>query len=221
MFHSAEIRWFMEGDVPDEVRQWFSAGGLAVDEEPRVDEYLVLPGSVSTGVKFRQYPGDDRASFEMKTRTSEPVAVSFGEHATGQLDTWVKWTCRPTEVASFRESITAGEDLWAHIEKRRCLRKFSLDNAGPVEVDPRTERPTEGCQFELTSIRAATGDRRTIDWDSSDRWWSLSYEAFGNPQSLRDYVQQVATLTLDGWSTLNLDAGASCSYPEWMLRFIR
>ena len=63
MFHSAEIRWFIEGDVPDEVRDWFLQSGLAIDEEPRVDEYLVLPGSTATGVKFRQYPGDDRASF--------------------------------------------------------------------------------------------------------------------------------------------------------------
>ena len=63
MFHSAEVRWFMAGDVPYGIREWFAAEGLAVDEEPRIDEYLLMPGSTSTGVKFRQYPGDDRASF--------------------------------------------------------------------------------------------------------------------------------------------------------------
>lgn len=221
MFHSAEIRWFMEGDAPDDVRQWFTASGFAHDEAPRVDEYLVLPGATSTGVKFRQYPGDDRASFEIKTRTSDPVAVRFGDHASGQMDTWVKWSCRPTDVASFRESITAGEELWVHVEKRRCLRKFSLEGTDPVEVNPKTDRPPEGCQLELTLLRAAPAGSQNIDWASADSWWSLSFEAFGKPDSLTDYVQKVATLTLDSWTMKDLDAADSYSYPHWLLRFVR
>ena len=219
MFHSAEIRWFMEGDVPREVREWFQADGAAIDEQPRVDEYLVLPGAVSTGVKFRQYSDDDRASFEIKTRTSPAVAVKFGDDLVGRMDTWVKWSCRPTEVASFRESITAGDDAWIHIEKRRCLRKFSLDGAAPVEVNPRTDRPTEGCQFELTSIRAGIRKQNAVDWGSAQRAWSASFESFGEPRSLRDYVQQVAALTLIDWPATGLDESSSCGYSEWILGF--
>ncbi len=175
MFHSAEIRWFLKGDAPDAVREWFRNESLAVDEEPRVDEYLLLPGSASTGVKFRQYPGDDRASFEIKSRTSEPINVSFGDAASGWLDTWVKWSCRPTDVPSFRDTITGGENLWVFVEKNRCLRKFAIGGHDVAEVDPGMQRPADGCQFELTAIRSLVGQRSDLDdWEDGQSWWSLS-----------------------------------------------
>ena len=220
MFHSGEIRWFLEGAVPDEIRDWFTADSMAVDEDPRVDEYLVLSECTTTGVKFRQYPGDDRASFEIKARTSEPVAVSIGDDVQGQMDTWVKWSCRPTEVNSFRDSITAGNDQWVFVEKCRCLRKFSMERAEPVEVDPSTMRLSGGCQFELTSIRALAGERGQLDWDAAYRWWSLSFEAFGEPESLPDYVQSVADLNLISAPVAGLNLAASRSYPAWLLGIV-
>ena len=215
MFHSAEIRWFMEGNVPEGIRDWFTANGLAVDETPRVDEYLVLTGSTMAGVKFRQYPGDDRASFEIKTRTSDPVTVDAGGVARGIVDTWVKWSCRPTDPASFRASITAGEDAWVHVEKRRCVRKYSMDRGAPVEVDPRTERPNEGCQFELTSIGAGAPD-----WNAAKRWWSLSFEAFGGSGDLRGYVTLTAELALAGSSLNGLTVERAFSYPAWLTALV-
>lgn len=216
MFHSAEIRWFMEGDVPENTRDWFTANGLAVDETPRVDEYLVLTGSTTTCVKFRQYPGDDRASFEIKTRTSDPVTVDPGGAAPGIMDTWVKWSCRPTDPASFHASITAGEDVWIHVEKCRCVRKYSMDRGAPVEVDPRTERPNEGCQFELTSIRASAATHGAPDWNAAERWWSLSFEAFGSSGDLREYVSLTAELALAGSSLNGLTVERAFSYPAWL-----
>ena len=217
MFHSAEIRWFAEGDTPDEVRERFTKAGLAVDEEPRVDEYLVLPGATVTGVKFREYPGDDRASFEIKTRTSEPVTLRAAGSAEGIMDTWVKWSCRPTDPASFRQSITAGKELWVYVEKRRCLRMFSMDSGEPVEVDPRTDRPAEGCQFELTAIRASADQNAPMNREKAERWWSLSFESFGNRAKLRDYASATAKHALANWSLAGLDTSSSLSYAAWLL----
>ena len=220
MFHSAEIRWFLEGDVPNEIREWFSAAGMAVEEKPRVDEYLVLPGCTTTGVKFRQYPDDDKASFEIKARTSEPVDVSFDDTVRGDLDTWVTWSCRPTAGALLRDSIDTGDETWVFVEKRRSLRKFSTEGPDPVEVDPSTIRPGDGCQFELTAVKAMTGDRDQVDWSAAEQWWSLSFEAFGKPDRLREYVQSVSGFVLTRPVLSSLAAAESCSYPAWLLGIV-
>lgn len=109
---SAELRWFYEGDVPDDVAAWFRELGPHVEvQAPRVDRYL-RPAGQALNVKLRE------ASVELKRRESENRIVSVGPSARGRLERWTKW--------SFLLQAHGGEDAsgasWIAVRKRRRMR---------------------------------------------------------------------------------------------------
>jgi hypothetical protein len=73
MYHSAEVRWFLEGPLPGDMQLWFEAGGLAKTEPQRTDEYLFLPGCTTTSVKLRS------GRFEVKALTQPPCSGRLGQ----------------------------------------------------------------------------------------------------------------------------------------------
>ena len=220
MFHSAESRWFFEGPVPVAVRDWFAAGGAGEPEPARTDDYLLLPGCATTGVKLRE------GNLEIKamTCTSEPVAYAGGVR--GYQDGWVKWSCSAGDAEALRRTLGASGDRWAAVTKSRRLRLFSMDSGAPVELDDRSPRVTRGCQAELTGIGVsvgALGAART-DGDPSAAWWSLSLEAFahdapGAAATAIRILTAVANHLFDEPPPRALDAAHACAYPAWLLRF--
>ena len=221
MFHSAESRWFFEGRMPDEVLDWFVPGGRGHVEPERVDDYLLLPGCATTGVKLRA------GNLEIKsmTRASEPVAYASG--VSGYQDAWVKWSCKAGDVEALRRMLGATGDRWASVIKSRRLRLFSLDAGAPVELADVFTRLSGGCQVELTEIGVSTGVLDTVqagDDDASlDQWWSLSLEAFAH--GARDvtatslaHLTEVANHLFREPPPCRLDANHAASYPAWLMR---
>src|SRR2546422_3121611 len=54
MSTTAEVRWFFEGQVPDEIEQWFCRSNLALKAAPREDHYLLFPAVLGLGLKMRE-----------------------------------------------------------------------------------------------------------------------------------------------------------------------
>lgn len=201
MYVSGEIRWFLPGRIPSDISDWFRSSGLGVDEPERVDEYLLLPGCTTTGVKIR----DGR--FEVKTSLLPPVPVTYTDRVDGIKDAWIKWSREARDSQALRDQLVSEEDAWVSVSKRRQLRLFSLNNGGAEEIRPRTVRLARGCQIELSSIR----------WQGENEWWSLSLEAFGAQDELIDNLDEVARQFFKEEPPLRLTREASMSYPAWLL----
>ena len=81
---TTELRWFVPGPLPPDVRGWFT-GSTGVPEE-RWDTYL-LDGRVDIGVKRRF-----RETLELKVRQSLDGRVELGDGLGGLLEVWRKWS---------------------------------------------------------------------------------------------------------------------------------
>jgi hypothetical protein len=198
MLHSAEVRWFDTGAIPTAVQAWF-CGGLTLTPEIRTDRYLRFEGCETVGVKIRQ------GNFEIKALRGATESVRYADVVTGRADCWVKWSYSQPPVEAWVQALLEDSRGWVEIGKTRLLRKFSLER-GAVEEVAATQRPQEGCNFELTEIRSGRG-----------LWWSLALEAFGDPSRVRENLRQTAvTLFAQSPPPLALDTTRSCAYPVFL-----
>lgn len=209
MYRSAEVRWFVQDELPGDVRQWFEAGGQTKSEPQRTDEYLLLPGCVTTSVKFR----NDR--FEVKALTESPVPVTYQNAISGLRDAWVKWSSTTVDIDDFRCQVMRPEDEWISVSKSRRLRLISLEAGEPQEVAPDHGWLSGGCQVELSAIRAWS---KSEDQSPAEPWWSLSFEAFGDPETMHDGLDRVIREFFRKSPPVNLKQESSFSYPVWLAR---
>ena len=221
ILYSAETRWYFEATLPTAVREWFTDAGKGRDEPERTDAYLLLPLCESTSVKLRE------GRFEVKSLIRPPERASYGGSVTGLQDAWVKWSREAPDADAFLKMIAGPKDTWAFVRKARHLRKFSLDDGEPREVDAKTDRPVSGCQVEITSIRAIVSKLdpppAAGDWASATPWWSLSLEAFA-PHSanlseiLIENLRATAGHFFSSAPPVTLASTSSLSYPAWLAR---
>jgi hypothetical protein len=190
---TTEIRWFVSGELPRDVRRWFI--GSAVTEE-RCDRYL-LDGRTDVGTKFR-----NGATLELKTRLETgPVVLTAG--LAGVLESWRKWT--PADGLVQR----AATQRWIDVDKWILKRRFSLDGA-EIEASPwQSGRPS--CDVEIVALRAGGSIA-----------WSFAFAAHG-PQSSRLSAIRAAWAALlpTGAPTIRemgLDRAETMGYPEWLGR---
>jgi hypothetical protein len=217
--HSAELRWFSPLiERKAELLAWFhQADTLPLVEKDEVapsmpyvkaeavrhDHYLCLPCSDVTGVKQRD------GKLEIKSLVAGPRP--WAAHGlTGRTDQWVKWSFDGKEKY-FRETLAAklnGSGKWAAVEKTRYLQKYSCASGEMKLVSPE-DRPTSGCNVELTVIKVDAG---------VSQWLTLGFEAFGEPgdtfKLLHDTLNEFFTRC--GPPPLPLSGHDSLSYPTWL-----
>ncbi len=203
IFISAETRWFFPGQVPEAMADWFACSSVEASSPERTDDYLLLPGCSTAGVKLRE------GHFEVKAITGPSEVYSWSDDIAGKRDTWVKWSVKVSEPRLLAE-LSAGDDAtWLPVVKQRDLRLVSLDGPTPGELQPNTIRLRNGCQFELTRIHLGSA--------SSDPWWSLSFEAFGPAGSVMRNLGTAMHFVLADPPPVPLPAANSMSYPQWLL----
>lgn len=206
MFRSAEVRWFFEEEGSAAIEQRMLQSKMADRQPARLDNYLLLPGCTSTGVKIRE------GRFEIKSRTSPPELRRYSGWVAGYRDSWVKWSKDvPGSVDLPRR--TNDDERWVAVEKRRVLRLFSLESARPVETAARGLVLSAGCQVEYSQIEV-----RADGAQAAAAWWSFSLEAFGEPGKEADNLDATAHHIFNDGFECSLPAEASMSYPAWLQR---
>ena len=149
-----EVRWFNSGEVPDAVRDWFTAGGTLGLREERLDRYDLSSAVRGIGVKYR-----GAISLDAKHLLHATDDVHLGHGIRGRVEDWVK-VVKPIPVD--RPRIV--EQLVV-VEKELLTRVY---RSGDETVDG--GGPGFGCEVELAALRVAG---RTA--------WSLCFESFGDP----------------------------------------
>lgn len=209
MYFSGEVRWFFRGEPSRDVHLWFEADDLGRSETQRTDEYLVLPGCETASVKLRD------GKFEIKASTKPPARTRYAENVLGLCDTWVKWSSSAGDLDQFRGQFVRAEDDWIAVTKKRHLRLFSLESDTPSEIAVGQSWLSRGCQAELTRIAVQLA--RT---DHEENWWSLSFESFGDRDTLLDSLDLVVPGFFVAAAPLSLDYESSLSYPAWLNRLM-
>lgn len=210
MFTSAEVRWFFEGAVPDELERWFTRGSLVSRAAPREDHYLTFPAPLGLGLKLRE------GRLEIKSLVKTLGPHTFTEDVAGTVQVWEKQAHGESAVAEFERLRASAPHLWITTGKERTLRRFSLEGRTLTEVSADGAFPPNGCNVELTKIRVNGLD-----------YWSFACEAYGDPARVEDALHRVAEHVLTDThrphrfktrasSADAFSAARSHSYPEWL-----
>lgn len=188
-FHTAEVRWFSAGPLPESATRWLEGLGAPLGApEERVDDYWVL-GRDDLGIKLRQ------GRFEVKGRVAEQGERDFPPRARGDVEEWVKWSLGPGEAPA-----AAAPSIAVH--KRRWQRRWGPGDP-PVPVGLFEPWPLS-CALELAEVRAG-----------GHVAWSVGLEALpGDAPGIRLLVA-VGRRALASFP-LPLDGDASRSYPAWL-----
>ena len=209
MLHSAEARWFIAKDLPDEVLGWFRAGQAPEREEAQVHEYLLFPDCDTVGVKLRE------GRLEIKAMVSTPRPISRDVGVTGRTDRWVKWSFGSEGLKNLEPALHQSGH-WLKVRKERFLRKFSADAGGLVEVTAKQRPfPANGCNVELTRIAAEANPRF---------WFSLAFEAFGAPAGTAKILETAIHYFFQEHGRapgIRLSRRNSLSYPAWLVKLTK
>jgi len=109
---TAEIRWFVKGDIPKTVHSWFKKHTGIYEEQPeRTDVYLDIKDSGNLGIKFRE------GRFEVKQLINELDILTLPPQVTGKAELWKKWSFNSAESELPHADIKKGE--WIEVTKTR------------------------------------------------------------------------------------------------------
>jgi len=204
IFSSAEIRWFIKGEIPQQIREWFNDFDNApVQQAMRTDYYLALPGTEAMGIQMRE------GRLEFKQRIdNENERLEMG-NCHGKIECWQKWSFGLDDIPAGLKSIISYPESWRGISKERSLHMFILPESGIPEVHHHDVALENACILELTKVGVQ---------DTGEKWWSVGFEAFGELQNLRSTLLSVLKYTMLNPNALEMKLDDSYGYPAWILK---
>src|SRR2546428_8912820 len=120
MFTTAEVRWFFEGPVPDEIEQWLCRSNLTLKAATREDHYLLFPAVLGLGLKLRE------GRLEVKTLIKTLGVRSFTADVAGTVPVWEQEAYGEPAVTEFERLRTSAPPLWIAVGEGRTVRRVSL-----------------------------------------------------------------------------------------------
>ena len=188
---TTEVRWFVTGELPESLVDWFIRSRRAI-LEVRTDAYLV-DGSHDAGRKRR-----DHGAFEVKLRTGSQGLFHLGNGVRSRIEEWKKYLGlqippEPTRVDVGKVVLT------------RTFQPDAEDIMSEVRV---RDMFIPGCDVELATV--SVGDTTA---------WTFAFEVWGPEDRRLHILAETANrfvadsgLPPDLTSALTDDMG----YPEWL-----
>jgi hypothetical protein len=191
---TCEMRWLLDGPLPEEALRWFDDGRPRAAPAWREDRYL-LPGVADMGIKERE------GRLEIKGRTAKLGAHAPTPEIEGNAERWCKWTYGAAVAERFRgqHAVVVG--------KGRVQKHFLLEPGGPARATAQRDVALRGFSLELTRIRL----------DAGGDYWSLGIEAAPDDGTLlADLLRALADILQE--FPIPLPRARSQSYPRWLAR---
>jgi hypothetical protein len=200
IFKSAEMRWFLPGDVPMAVEDWFNGiSPRVLEQEVRTDHYLNIPGSELMSIKIRE------GNLEFKQRSRGNVLSWKKADVSGHIDFWQKWSFPVRDHDVMVSGIENYRECWTEVVKQRSLILFQASAEGQIARAHEGFLPANGCGLELTRIEMP---------GRHEKWWTLGFEAFGKEEGLSDMLVVVAELVFSLPAPPSLALHDSFAYPS-------
>ena len=143
-FDTTEVRWFVEGSLPDSYVDWVSSAGKKAIVEIRGDKYWV-DGIHSSGLKWRGH-----GPLGIKLRRDSAGFLDLGNGARGRIEEWRK-IC-PVEPGS---ASLGQRGEWCEVQKVVLTRPYGVHLAGTVGPLNSRDLAVSGCDVELASVMVA------------------------------------------------------------------
>lgn len=197
MDDTLEVRWFVDGSPPAEVRDWIHSLG-ATAESARTDLYLVSDDP-AMNVKLRE------GKIQTKHRIGDSTPISFADNVEGIQERWVKWTFPTVEQRHdlFEDDPTG---LWVPVHKERRRLKISPEKQEAALPRLIEKEPAEA-KIELTLVRSR-----------DEEAWTICMEAEGRPEALPGTLQQTGNNLFQNGAPVDLSTDQSYGYASWIQR---
>jgi hypothetical protein len=198
MYPTLEVRWFLPGKLPPQLRDWFNQQTQIVEPESREDWYLYTPKNRTLGIKLRQ------DELELKQRLANRGVRKLAKQVRGRVEHWVKWSYPLADSAALPDLATG---LWIPVNKTRWSRHYSVDD-GKISLVESASQFEQGCSFELSQLQI-------VDQD----WYSLCFETFSQGEFSSEVMQPILEKVVQAQAGLPALRGQySCGYPQWLKR---
>ncbi|MBD2058342.1 hypothetical protein H6F88_20495 [Oculatella sp. FACHB-28] len=196
---TTELRWFYPGSLPTTVGNWFQAtwDQAIAPIEVREDRYLQLPKCEYLNLKLRH------GSLELKLRLKQLRTLQVGDRWVGQVEVWQKWSLQDSSEPLDLANVEA-EATWISVEKVRSQQQYQTFPTQSLKAISFEQQSEQGCRVELTELKAQDAT-----------WWSLAFEAFGDPSQQFNQLQAVAE-QINNPLAPTLDLHHSYAYPKWL-----
>lgn len=199
MFPSCEIRWFLKGEIPDDILSWFQSIDINYQEQThRIDHYLKLPNENTLGIKLRE------GRVEIKKLKGSLKFLKVNENVEGYMESWEKWSFELKDSNSLPISDT-GIKEWIAVKKKRQMFLFEVEDGKCFVRNQQSGQLKNGCIVELT----------TLSVDGSN-FWTLGLEAFGETNEMWGNLNIVGSSIFDRKFCPTLLIDDSKSYPGWI-----
>lgn len=186
---SAELRWFWEGNCPEDVAAWFAGPEWLSPpiREERSDTYFVMSGNTDIGCKIRNADKPGQQPCEIKALITQ--------FARNRIELWGK--C---------EWLVPAEAHRLSVHKQRQMHRCSAFGPAPEHLGcDVAAAPDDTCRIELTQVHVE---------GFGGVWWTLGLEAWGDlasaPLTLARAIDRL---------TPPVDAMRSCNYPQFLDAF--
>lgn len=203
-----EVRWFVDGPVPDDVAAWFAHATGAAPESERADLYLVSDDP-ALNAKLRE------GKLQLKRRGGRRVPVTFAPEVVGYRERWHKWSFRIKTKKSPDLEAHEPTGLWLRVEKTRDQRTFAPEEQAGLlaarDLPVLTPTPAEAAA-ELTRVRLVGDDGRVHEA------WTICVEAEGPRDLLTPTLQQMGAYVFAPGTPPALGLTASHGYAGWLTR---
>lgn len=184
-----EVRWFFEGDVPEEIHAWFWTTTRPIEQERRLDTYDLEAAERRVGLKVR-----NSGFYDAKLLVSVMPDTELAPGMKGQIEDWMK----VSEPAHEDRAHIFGPriDVLKDIHTRRYLLGGSESSAG--------------CEVELASISTGRARAWTVCFETfgppelKERAFEFGVDVFNEESVLPEGFV--------------FTANSSWSYPEWLSR---
>jgi hypothetical protein len=191
-----EVRWVHPGEVTLAMIDWF--GPFVSELESREDVYFTA----------RQFPGLSMkirggAFLDIKVASWSKGVLHVPDHVRGLLQAWRKWSF---PLALTPEMRIESPD-WVSVRKNRRIARFSfVDGQLNADASAAAGQGTT-CSAEVTEVMKG-----------GTSWWTLCFEAVGDPDTLQAAIEAAAALVFRDPVPDELTLGVvdSMSYPDWL-----
>lgn len=198
MTTSAEIRWFFQGIIHNDILLFFKENQIVFQEEPPRTDWYLLNNDNFTSVKLRNH------SLEIKRFLGKHENFRINSEIRGNAEKWVKFSFEMKPGDDSRDITTGRYAQWLAVEKKRSVVRYAVLNDGDIRVG--TEDEPEGGTLEICFVKTLKRD-----------FWTVGIETSGPEEKAVMNLEQIANHLFRNSMQISLFKNEnSYSYPEFL-----